>query len=89
MNSSELGNITSGIAVTDICPDGIWVLASGEELFMPFDQFPWFKAGTVAQILNVIEEIPGTYHWPDLDIDLGIDSIRHPDKYPLQSRSDA
>jgi len=89
MNSPEPGNSTSGIAVTDICPDGIWVLASGEELFMPFEQFPWFKSGTIAQILNVIEEHPGQYHWPDLDVDLGIDSIRNPDQFPLKARSDA
>jgi hypothetical protein len=87
MSSSEHGISTLGIAVTDISPDGIWVLASGEELFLPFDNFPWFKKGTVDQILNVVEEQPGQYHWPDLDIDLSLDSIRNPEKFPLRAKS--
>ncbi len=86
MSSSQHGKATSGIAVTDISPDGIWVLASGEEHFLPFENFPWFKAGTVEQILKVVEEMPGSYHWPELDIDLGLDSIGDPGKYPLRAR---
>ncbi len=89
MTSSQHGKSTSGIAVTDISPDGIWLLAGDEELFLPFDRFPWFKKGTVEQILNVVEELPGTFSWPDLDVDLGLDSIRHPDNYPLVSKPDA
>ncbi|HIG42244.1 MAG: DUF2442 domain-containing protein [bacterium] len=88
MSSSQRGKNTSVIAVTDISPDGIWVLASDEEHFLPFDQFPWFKKGTVEQILNVIEEHPGSYHWPDLDIDLGLDSITNPERYPLKANVD-
>ena len=82
MSSSQLGRNISA-AVTDISPDGIWVLLNGEEHFMPFEKFPWFKKATVEQILNVVEESPGSYHWPELDIDLGIESIRNPDSFPL------
>ena len=85
MSSLQHDESISQIAVTDIAPDGIWVLASGEEYFLPYEQFPWFKKGTVEQILNVIEESPQCYHWPDLDIDLGLDSIKHPEMYPLQA----
>ena len=84
MSSSQPGTDTSQITVTDISPDGVWVLISDEELFMPFEQFPWFKKATVEAILNVVEEHPGSFNWPDLDVDLGIDSIRHPEKYPLR-----
>jgi len=85
MSSLQPGANTSLIAVTDISPDGIWLLASGEEHFLTYDIFPWFKKGTVEQILNVIEEHPGSYYWPDLDIDLGLESIKNPEKYPLRS----
>ncbi len=85
MSSSQLGSNIS-VAVTDISPDGIWALLHGEEHFMPFEQFPWFKKATVEQILNVIEESPGSYHWPDLDVDLGIETIRNPDQFPLVAR---
>ena len=86
MSLSQHGKTTSGIAVTDISPDGVWVLASNEEIFLEFDQFPWFKNGTVAQILNVVEEAPESYHWPDLDVDLTLDSMRHPENYPLRAK---
>ena len=89
MSSLQPGSSTSPITVTDIAPLGIWVLISNEELFMPFESFPWFKKATVEQILNVVEEHPGSYHWPDLDIDLGLDSIRNPERYPLKVRVDA
>jgi hypothetical protein len=69
----------------EISPDGIWVLASGQEHFLPFEQFPWFKKGTIDQILNVVEEHPGNYRWPDLDVDLGLNSIKNPEQYPLQA----
>ncbi len=86
MNSSQPGDTTSKVAVTDISPDGIWILASGEELFMPFEEFPWFKHATVEQILNVIEESPESFRWPELDIDLSLRSIREPKRYPLTAR---
>lgn len=89
MSSSQHGKITFEVAVTDISPDGIWLLTRDEELFLPFDRFPWFKKATVEQILNVTEELPGNFHWPDLDVDLGLDSMRHPDKYPLVSQRGA
>ena len=87
MSSSLPGETTSQIAVVDISPNGLWVLATGEEIFLPFDQFPWFKKATIEQILNVVEEAPGSYHWPDLDVDLGIDSMRHPERFPLRAKT--
>jgi hypothetical protein len=72
-----------GIEVTDISPHGIWVLAQGEEIFLPYDKFPWFKRGRVESVLKVEEQSPGHYYWPDLDVDLGIDAMRNPDRYPL------
>lgn len=83
MSSQPHGKGTSGIEVTDISPHGIWVLAQGEEIFLPYETFPWFKKGAVEAVLNVEEQSPGHYHWPNLDVDLGIDSMRHPDRYPL------
>jgi hypothetical protein len=46
----------------------------------------WFKDAAVGKILNV--ELPSEQHlyWPELDIDLEIDSILHPERYPLVSR---
>jgi hypothetical protein len=57
------------------------------EHFVPFEQFPWFREAPVGKLLNV--ELSSAHHlyWPDLDIDLAVESIRHPEKFPLVSRS--
>jgi hypothetical protein len=35
--------------------------------------------------------LPSPHHlrWPDLDVDLAVESIRDPEKFPLVSRPDA
>jgi hypothetical protein len=30
---------------------------------------------------------PGHLYWPDLDVDLAVESIFHPDRFPLVSRA--
>jgi Protein of unknown function (DUF2442) len=57
------------------------------ELFLSFKEFPWFRDASVRQITNV--ELPSPHHlyWPELDIDLSVESIEHPEKYPLVSRA--
>lgn len=86
MKSLEHGNDTLAVEVTNISAHGVWLLAHGRELFMPYDDFPWFKRQTVDAILHVVEESPGHYHWPDIDVDLTSDMIEHPERYPLTAR---
>jgi uncharacterized protein DUF2442 len=35
------------------------------------------------------QELPSPHHlyWPDLDVDLAVESIEHPEKYPLLSKA--
>jgi hypothetical protein len=35
---------------------------------------------------QIIEPVPGHLYWPDLDVDLGLETIRHPERFPLKSR---
>jgi hypothetical protein len=80
------GPATSAVEVTHVSPHGFWLLLGDEELFLPFESFPWFKSATIEQISQV--EWPSTAHlyWPLLDIDLSVDSIRDPAAFPLVSR---
>jgi hypothetical protein len=55
MNSLAHGATTSAVEVTNISAHGIWVLANGKELFMSYEDFPWFKDQTVKSIVNVEE----------------------------------
>ena len=64
------------------------VIGPGEwsKLFMPYDEFPWFRDAPVAKIVNVEEPAPGHFYWPELDVDLTIEHIEHPERFPLKAR---
>jgi hypothetical protein len=80
------GTDTLGVEITNISKHGFWLLLDDRELFLSFEQFPWFKHASVEAILQVVRPRPEHLHWPALDIDLEIESIEHPEKYPLISR---
>ena len=81
------GNVTSAAEVTNISKHGLWLLLGDEELFMPFEHFPWFKKATVEQIVEVEWPSPDHLYWPLLDIDLSVASIRDPSAFPLLSKA--
>ena len=83
MKSEPLGVSTSGVEVTNVSRHGIWMLAGSRELFMSFKDFPWFRDASIGRITNVEEPSPGHFPWPDLDIDIGLRTIEHPDDFPL------
>ena len=80
------GTSTSTVEVTNISKHGFWLLLDGRELFLSFDHFPWFKLATVDAILNLERPAPQHLRWPELDVDLAVESIEHPDRYPLKSK---
>ena len=87
MKSKPLGKSTSGAEVTNISQHGFWILLGERELFVPFNQFPWFRNATIDSILKVEMPHPDHLYWPDLDIDLAVESIEHPERFPLLSKA--
>jgi len=87
MSSSVRGNNTLAVEVTNISAHGVWLLAHNKELFMSYDDFPWFKNQTVKAILNIQEQSPNHFYWPDIDVDLTLESIEHPEHFPLKSKN--
>lgn len=64
-----------------------WLLLNDEEeLFVSFPDFPWFSKAPVEQLFHVERPQPHHLYWPELDIDLHVDSIRNPEQFPLVSR---
>lgn len=59
---------------------------AAREYFLPFSEFPWFKEGTIADILAVEIEREHILHWPRLDVDLDIKQLDEPKRYPLVAR---
>lgn len=86
MKSAALGLSTFPVEVTNISQHGFWLLLKDEELFLPFSDFPWFQDAAVRKILNVDLLSPNHLYWPELDVDLAVESIRHPERFPLVSK---
>ena len=86
MKSATHGGSISAVEVTNVSPNGFSLLVDGEELAVPFDQFPWFRDATIGQISRVERPAPLHPCWPELDIDLAVESIRDPAKFPLVAR---
>jgi hypothetical protein len=74
------------VSVENITPFGIWLYVKEKEYFLGYKEFPYFRDQTLASIQNV--QLLHGYHlyWPDLDIDLEIDNLEYPERYPLKTR---
>jgi len=51
-----------------------------------FKDFPWFAEAPIGKLTHV--ELPQPHHlyWPELDVDLAVESIRNPAAFPLVTR---
>ena len=81
------GTVTSVAEVTHVSKHGFWLFLNGEELLVPFEQFPWFKKATIEQLSDVQWPTPNHLYWPQLDADLSVESIREPSAFPLVSKA--
>ncbi len=86
MSSQALGENTSLTEVTNVSAHGLWLLSGETELFMSYKDFPWFKNAPIGEVLNVEEPTPGHFYWPDLDVDIGLETIENPERFPLKSK---
>jgi len=91
MRSAQRGKRTSAVEVTNVSLHGLWLLLGERELFLPFDKFPWFREAPIAKLVRVELPSPDHLYWPGLDVDLAVESIEHPERFPLVSntRSDS
>jgi hypothetical protein len=83
------GTVSWGAEVTNISAHGFWLLLGDEELPVPYSEFPWFKKATIEQIVAVERPTENHLYWPQLDIDLAVESLRKPEAFPLVSKPDA
>ena len=85
MKSLNIGKSISA-SVENITPFGIWLFVKEKEYFLNYVDYPYFKNQTLKSIQHV--QLLHGYHlyWPELDVDLEIDNLENPGKYPLQSQ---
>jgi hypothetical protein len=83
MKSAKPGTNTSEIEVTNISSHGFWILVNEKEFFLSFISFSWFRQAKLDELFNV--ELLNNSHlfWPSLDIDLTLDIVENPNKFPL------
>jgi hypothetical protein len=83
-----LGTNISPVEISGVSKHGFWLLLDEEEeLFVSFLEFPWFRKAPVEALFEIDRPQPYHLYWPQLDVDLHIDSIRHPERFPLVSRA--
>ena len=87
MKSLAVGRSISRPEILNISASGIWLFVLDKEYFLPYTAYPWFKDAPIKAILNVRLLNRVHLHWPDLDIDLEVQSLEHPDQYPLQYKT--
>jgi hypothetical protein len=76
--SAKPGKPTSAVEVTNVSTHGFWLLMRDQERFVSFRDFPWFREAAIGQLVNVELPSPGHLYWPELDVDLAVESIDHP-----------
>jgi hypothetical protein len=80
---------TEEVEVTRVSKYGFWVSLPEEEVYLPFEHFPWFKDAPLGQVLNVRQPTDHSLYWPDLGIDLALESISYPEPFSLVGNDDA
>lgn len=78
------GKSTSVVEVTHIDNHGFWIFVQEKEYFLGFSDYPWFKDARISEISNVSLLHGFHLYWPALDVDLELDCIKNPEKYPLK-----
>jgi hypothetical protein len=85
MKSSKHGE-TILVSVENITPFGIWLFMKDKEYFLSYKNYPYFgtKLLGLFRMWNYYMGFICTR--PALDIDLEIDNLENPEKYPLISK---
>ncbi|MBI3793666.1 MAG: DUF2442 domain-containing protein [Nitrospinae bacterium] len=85
MKLSKRGKNISA-SIENVTTSGIWLYVGGKEYFLSYENYPFFQD----QILRDIQEVSLLHgrhlYWPKLDVDLELDNLENPEKYPLKSK---
>ena len=70
-------------SVLMIDTQGMMLSVPGQDSFMSYNRVPRLRDARVSSALNVRMAGPNAIEWPELDVDLEIESLKHPERYPL------
>ncbi len=73
----------TSVSVLMINSQGIALSVQGCDYFISYNRMPWLRDARISDVLNVRTAGRSAIEWPALDIDLEIESLKHPERYPL------
>ena len=82
-NDSENNTSNTSVSVLMINGQGIMITVGGQDFFLSYNRIPWMREASIKDVLNVQMCGDEAIEWPALDVDLEIESLRHPERYPL------
>ena len=84
MQTTLKNNTSSTLAdVLMINDRGIMISVQGQDYFLSYNRVPWMKDATINEVLDVRMSGKNAIEWPKLDVDLEVESLKHPERYPL------
>jgi hypothetical protein len=86
MTYAKPGTAISTAEVTNVSTRGLWLLLDDREVFLAYDKFPWFREAAIGKVVHVEMPSPNHLYWPELDVDLEVESVLYPERFPLVSR---
>ena len=73
----------TSVSVLMINSQGMMLSVQGNDYFVSYNRVPWLRDARISSALNVRMAGQNAIEWPDLDVDLEIESLKHPERYPL------
>ena len=90
MQTISSNNSASTLAsVLMINAQGIMLSVLGRDYFLSYNRIPWMQDAPIRSVLNVQMSGPDAIEWPDLNVDLEIESLQHPERFPLVIKRNA
>ena len=80
---SKSNTSSTSVSVLMINAQGIMLSVLGNDYFLSYNRIPWMQDAPILSVVNVQMSGSRAIEWPDLDVDLEIESLNHPERYPL------
>ena len=81
--TSENSISRTSVSVLMINDKGLMLSVLGNDYFVSYNRLPWMREARISDVLNVQMSGRSAIEWPALDVDLEIESLKHPERFPL------
>lgn len=80
LNTNSQNTLASVLMINS---QGIMISVLGHDYFLSYNRVPWLKDARISDVLDIEVSGRSAIAWPALDVDLEIESLKHPERYPL------